>query len=401
LRRLTLSIVILWCVTSAAVSWWLEATELSNPALAQVAPSSSLDSDGEPDRPIIGASVPSATPSRQSAEATYVGRDACRECHTENHTWHGEHGHHKTFATTDDPEIIRLFEGRSYDSGEPYGTFTYHADEKGLFARIPEKFGDRPFRLQYALGSPEGAVTLLSLLPDGEQNTFAIEHRVSWFHDGDELRPTPQEDDGNPKTAADFFGLRHEGRVMEKCVYCHTTRGTIENETIVDLISGVNCEKCHGPGSEHVRLARSSKTPPKYSVGRDDWDAESEIQLCGDCHRLPVTVSRSQLREYPDELTRFQPVGLLRSRCFVEAEGQLRCTTCHNPHQTIKSIPASEHIENCVRCHQETNPSHTLCPINTTDGCIDCHMPARELPGLSVSFHDHWIRVHPNESSSP
>ena len=401
MRRLTLSIVILWCVTSAAVSWWLEATELSNPALAQVAPSSSLDSDGEPDRPIIGASVPSATPSRQSAEATYVGRDACRECHTENHTWHGEHGHHKTFATTDDPEIIRLFEGRSYDSGEPYGTFTYHADENGLFARIPEKFGDRPFRLQYALGSPEGAVTLLSLLPDGEQNTFAIEHRVSWFHDGDELRPTPQEDDGNPKTAADFFGLRHEGRVMKKCVYCHTTRGTIENETIVDLISGVNCEKCHGPGSEHVRLARSSKTPPKYSVGRDDWDAESEIQLCGDCHRLPVTVSRSQLREYPDELTRFQPVGLLRSRCFVEAEGQLRCTTCHNPHQTIKSIPASEHIENCVRCHQETNPSHTLCPINTTDGCIDCHMPARELPGLSVSFHDHWIRVHPNESSSP
>ena len=181
---------------------------------------------------------------------------------------------------------------------------------------------------------------------------------------------------------------------MEKCVYCHTTRGSIENANIKDLVEGVNCEKCHGPGSEHVRLAQNGKTPPKYSVGREDWDVESEIQLCGDCHRLPATVSRSELREYPDELTRFQPVGLLRSRCFVESEGQLRCTTCHNPHQTISSVPKSVHIANCITCHQVNNPAHTLCKVNTKDGCIDCHMPARELPGLSVSFHDHWIRVH-------
>jgi hypothetical protein len=24
-------------------------------------------------------------------------------------------------------------------------------------------------------------------------------------------------------------------------------------------------------------------------------------------------------------------------------------------------------------------------------------MPAKELAGLSVSFHDHWIRVHPKD----
>ena len=34
--------------------------------------------------------------------------------------------------------------------------------------------------------------------------------------------PRPK-DDGNPETAADFFGLRHEGRVMEKCVRPHNT----------------------------------------------------------------------------------------------------------------------------------------------------------------------------------
>jgi len=381
LKRLAILALLFWLITTAVLN------ALQTPR---------NPSEDDAITPITDVARSSGRQEEPNASpATFVGRDACKECHAENHSLHTLHGHHKTFATTNDPKIIQMFDGRSYDSGEPYGIFTYHSDEEGLFARLPEKFGDRPFRLQYALGSAHGAVTLLTLLPDENQETFAIEHRVSWFRDGDELRPTPQEHNGNPTTAADFFGLRHQGRVMEKCVYCHTTRGTIAQETIRDLISGVNCEKCHGPGSEHVRLARSSKTPPKYSVGREDWDAESEIQLCGDCHRLPVTVSRSELRDYPDQLTRFQPVGLLRSRCFVESGGNLRCTTCHNPHQTISDVPKSSHVANCIACHQPNNPAHTLCSVNQTDGCIECHMPAKELAGLSVSFHDHWIRVHP------
>ena len=195
MRRLALTIVILWCVTSATVSWLLEPRVTSNHAIAQVASSSVLSGDMNGNSQLSEPSDTSESSSNGSPQATHVGRDVCRECHTDNHAWHTDHGHHKTFATTDDTNIIRLFEGRSYDSGDPYGTFTYHADDKGLFARIPEKFGDRQFRLPYALGSPEGAVPLLSLLPDAKQNTFAIEHRVSWFHDGEQLRPTPQEDD--------------------------------------------------------------------------------------------------------------------------------------------------------------------------------------------------------------
>lgn len=339
-----------------------------------------------------------ATPVKlPAAEPTYVGREVCKECHAENHRLHGHHGHKSTFALTSDPEIVRMFDGRTYDAGEPYGTYTYHSDEQGLFARIPDKFGDQPFRLNYALGSTDGAVTLLSLMPDRKLGTVAIEHRASWFSDGDELRPTPQDDTGPPRTPAEMFGMRHEGKVMHKCVYCHTTRGEIVNQQIVDLVPNVNCEKCHGPASEHVRLARQMKVPPKFSVGRDDWDAESEIQLCGDCHRLPVTISRKKLRNYPDELTRFQPVGLLRSRCYVESDGALKCSTCHNPHESVEAVPKQQHVQNCIDCHLESSPEHVACPVSPKEGCIDCHMPAIELKGLSVKFHDHWIRVHDEE----
>ncbi len=334
---------------------------------------------------------------------TYVGRDVCRECHAENYHLHGHHGHKSTWASTRDPEIIKMFDGKTYDAGEPYGTYTYHTDQEGLFVRIPDKFGDKPFRLEYALGSPHGAVTLISLVPDGQQGTgrrqgtVAIEHRASWFSSSGQLGPTPGQERHAPETPAELFGRKHEGEVMRKCVYCHTTQGEIVDQEIVGLVPNVNCEKCHGPASEHVRLAGMMLIPPDFSVGRDDWDTESEIQLCGDCHRLPRSVSRTKLREYADELIRFQPIGLLRSKCYVESAGSLKCTTCHNPHQTVKTVSKEEHVQNCINCHLENSQSHVACPVSPTQGCIDCHMPAIEIEGLGTSFHDHWIRVRQDE----
>ena len=327
-----------------------------------------------------------------AADPTFVGRDACRECHAENHRLHGTHGHKHTFATTKDPKIIELFDGKSFDAGEPFGTFTYHSDAEGLYALLPKKFGDRPFRLNYALGSPDIAVTLLSLVPDAAEGTAVIEHRASWYDRRGALGLTPL-DPIPPRTSAEMFGLRHTGRVMERCIYCHTTSARIENQQVLDLIPNVNCEKCHGPASEHVKQARAMTNPPKFSVGKSDWDAEAEIQLCGDCHRLPTTISRKKLREYPDELTRFQPVGMLRSACYVKSGGKMRCSTCHNPHQSVTEVSREQHIQKCIACHQEGNAEHVLCPQSTTEGCIECHMPTKDLPGLDITFHDHWIRV--------
>jgi len=94
-------------------------------------------------------------------------------------------------------------------------------------------------------------------------------------------------------------------------------------------------------------------------------------------------------------LARFQPVGLLRSQCFIESEGALRCTTCHNPHQTISDMSETEHIANCIECHQPEKSAHVSCPVSTTEGCIQCHMPKYDFESLGTGFHDHWIRVHP------
>jgi hypothetical protein len=328
-----------------------------------------------------------------AAEPTYVGREACKECHAENYRLHGQHGHAHTFASADDTEIADKFVGKSFDAGLTYGTYTYHADDEGLFARLPDRFGDEPFRLPYALGSGHNAITLLTLIPDPVEETVGIEHRATWYSSKDELGPTPGQEETMPNTLGELFGHRHVGRVMHKCVYCHTTTGKIAGGEIIDLTPNVNCEKCHGPASEHVRQARSMRNPPPFAVGREDWDTESEIQLCGDCHRLPDTMSRKELREYPNHLTRFQPIGLLRSKCYLESDHTLKCTTCHNPHTTIKATPKADHVKNCVSCHLIDSPSHVACPVSPQEGCIECHMPQREIEH-DIKFHDHWIRVH-------
>jgi hypothetical protein len=329
-----------------------------------------------------------------SAEPTLVGREVCGECHAENYHHHSQSGHASTFVSSRDSKIAReKFAGTTFDAGEPYGTYAYQFDEEGLLAFLPDKFGDDPFPIHYALGSGRTAVTFLSLIPDAEDGTIGIEHRVSWFNAAGQRDLTPGHEGKVPETGAEFFGDTHRGKRLHGCVFCHTTTGKVVDQKIVDLIPNVNCEKCHGPGSEHVRQARKSPNPPPFSVGRDDWNSESELKLCGTCHRMPKDVEPKELRKYPNFLIRFQPIGLLRSACYLESDpGEFKCTTCHNPHVTSKATPLAEHVQTCVNCHLENSSEHVACPVSPKEGCIECHMPAVEFE-RGVRFHDHWIRV--------
>ncbi len=327
-----------------------------------------------------------------STEPTLVGREVCRECHAENHSLHSNHGHAATFHLVSQTDLVSKFAGKSFDSGEPYGTYEYHSDgQGGLFAMLPARFGNEPYPLQYVLGSGQHAQTMLTLAPGVDGQTEGIEHRVSLYPDG-RIDLTPGHSKMTPQSALEYFGDASRGTPLQRCIYCHTTSAKIVGESIEDLIPSVNCEKCHGPGSEHVRLARAAPKPPPYSVGRDTWDTESEMQLCGDCHRMPRSVTEKEIRTYPDLLVRFQPIGLLRSRCYLESNRELKCTTCHNPHQTLREMDATDHVQDCLSCHQAGTPTHVACPVEPETGCVECHMPAIDLD-QGLQFHDHWIRV--------
>lgn len=356
-----------------------------------------------------GDEVPSNTQLEVADEASavsakLVGRQVCRECHAENFALHANHGHASTFHFVPDTDLGNRLAGKSFDAGEVFGKYEYDSDDRGrLIARLRSQFGEEPFPLQYALGSGLNAQTMLTLVPGADGQTAGIEHRVTCYFnsssgsngesDSGRLGLTPGHTEKTPGQPLELFGAAHSGEPLARCIYCHTTTARIAQEEIVDLIPSINCEKCHGPGSEHVRLARGNSLPPPYSVGSSNWDVESELQLCGDCHRMPRTMSEDDLREYPDLLTRFQPIGLLRSRCYLESDRQLKCTTCHNPHATINATSSAQHVQNCLQCHQPDHSDQVACPVSSSEGCVECHMPSVELD-QGLRFHDHWIRVN-------
>ncbi len=208
---------------------------------------------------------------------TLVGRDVCGECHKDNFLLHANSGHASTFSTTGDSSFADKFNRKTVDTGEPYGLFSYFVDSNGLFTKRHSDPRSKSFRLQFALGSGHNGVTLFSLIPDAADGTVGVEHRVSWFAHDDNLGLTPAQHDKIPTSDNEHYGVVLRGKQMQDCVSCHTTAGTIAAQVVQGLVPNVNCEKCHGPGSEHVRQARLSTSPSPFSVGHKDWDAESEI----------------------------------------------------------------------------------------------------------------------------
>ncbi|WP_147870202.1 multiheme c-type cytochrome [Stieleria maiorica] len=327
---------------------------------------------------------------------TYVGKQVCRECHPQNFDLHQHSGHADTFSRSVDSEIAKKYAGKALDAGNPYGVFHYEWGNEGLRTRRAADMDQAPFALQYAVGSGRNAMTLLTLIDDKESDAAGIEHRISWFGSHGDFGLTPGHIGMTPQDERGLLGNVVRGKSVRQCVYCHTTTGTIVGTEIVDLVADVNCEKCHGPGSEHVQQARRSETPPPFSIGRDRWDLEAELQLCGDCHRLPRNIDPVALREYSAELLRFQPVGMLRSECYLESDGNFMCSTCHNPHQDSKAKSTAAYEQDCLGCHQPDSDAHVACSVSPTSGCVECHMPATKFEQGMV-FHDHWIRIRDAE----
>ena len=53
--------------------------------------------------------------------------------------------------------------------------------------------------------------------------------------------------------------------------------------------------------------------------GHDRFTADGLLMLCGTCHRHPSGAKPGQIRPDDAHLARFQPVGILQSRCFRES----------------------------------------------------------------------------------
>jgi hypothetical protein len=191
--------------------------------------------------------------------------------------------------------------------------------------------------------------------------------------------------------------------IVPRCLECHGSYFTslappLNRFKRESLRLGIDCERCHGPGSRHVALEREAASP--RSAKRDALivnparlTRDRQLDLCALCHagavepiRPPLTfVAGDDVHKYlaiqpptpdaPPDVHGNQVGALEQSKCFLSSK--MTCSTCHNVHE--KQEDADAFSRHCLGCH-ETNACKRYPVLGTRirTKCVDCHMPLLE-----------------------
>jgi predicted CXXCH cytochrome family protein len=191
------------------------------------------------------------------------------------------------------------------------------------------------------------------------------------------------------------------------------------------LPSGIDCQRCHGPGRSHIEAMRSGNTPEGTIVNPARLSRERQLDLCMQCHlettsfRLPsaiINYTRSIFSYRPGEALgdyvlhfdhpaqsghddKFEiahaAYRLRQSACFQKSNPSMLCTTCHNPHDIPRGEAAATHYTAvCLSCHAQVLQSLVASRRHTAShDCVGCHMPKRRTDDVvHVAMTDHYIQ---------
>ncbi|MEX2559468.1 MAG: tetratricopeptide repeat protein [Pirellulales bacterium] len=413
------------CVTAAA-AWWL--WDQSEPAVA-ARPSGDNSSQGaekslrSPNSLPTGGEAPGPSAlEKPVVQSDYLGSQACAACHDERVAEFQTTRHFRTsrLPQADDmPAGFKAGQG-THTTRDPTLRFEM-TSQGGKFAQAAIQDtpgGEQRMSQEIALVYGAGAGDEVYHYWHGDQ---LHQLPIAWMYPLENWINAPGYMDGT----ADF-----SSPTLPRCLECHTTwfghvPGTPNQYNPHNFILGVTCERCHGPGREHVAFheAHPKATKGQAIVFPPHLSRDRQLDICSQCHsnankhRGPAFTYRpgeplddyfrSDVAKRPEHDHTANQVEYLReSKCFQASE-TLTCTTCHNPHQLEGPSNSGSILKSCLVCHQ---PDHCgdrpNLPEAVRDQCIDCHMPKRAANNVwfstkeedyvpLISRHDHKIAVHP------
>jgi predicted CXXCH cytochrome family protein len=361
----------------------------------------------------------------------YVGSDACRACHLDQHASWKRTFHRTMTQRAERGAVLGDFDGaeRAFfgDRATPFerdGRFWMRVPDGAGGAREAEVVlcvGSRRFQQYFELAGEHVGDTYgrLPLVWHVEEQRWG--HLNGLFLE-------PDSDDWST----------HASAWNGNCIFCHNTgpeprlvepRTTPANAQSSDsrvAELGIACEACHGPGRAHVELLadpRARLAPPEELaiVNPAELPAREASAVCGQCHsqRLPrepedlwtflasgptfrpgaaleahvTPVTCETLSPDPRQpelfrarfwrdgtarLTAYEYLGLTQSPCF--AGGEFSCLACHALHAGDVRGNITEEKRGdgaCTQCHDgfATRAHHGHDPAGAGGRCLDCHMP--------------------------
>ncbi len=357
-----------------------------------------------------------------TSEVEYTGRESCQPCHQEIYDSYLKTGMGRSLYRPRRDEIIERF-GPEEVVADGYSGYSYHPYWSGDSLYILEfrlQNGDTTYqrreRIDYIVGS--GHQTRSYLL---ERNQHYYEAPITWYVRSERWDLSPGYENGQ--------NTRFDRAIGEECMACHTGHIDFEPGTMNlfrEVSLGIDCEKCHGPGSVHIErkeageLIDVGKFIDYTIVNPAKLPLKEQFDVCQQCHLQGVNVLRDGksvtdfrpgmslsevydifIEQFKDE----QSFGiashaerLQQSRCFIASAGEMTCTTCHDPHESVGLTDPQVFVKQCQSCH--TGGDLIDCGIDSemmtaNDGdCISCHMPKGGTSDIPhVAFSDHFIRV--------
>lgn len=220
-----------------------------------------------------------------------------------------------------------------------------------------------------------------------------------------------------------------ERRIRDGCLTCHVGRmapvdgrqDCYESEPVIE--GAIGCERCHGPGKEHVAFHTDTHAPDAVDpiVNPLELKPSQRDAVCYQCHlvgeeRIP-RFGRSDFDFRPgDDIIDIWTIFVLgtgistdqsteavsqveqmrSSACFLKGDGRLGCVSCHDPHANpTADSRVTFYRQRCLNCHAADDPECSLAlerrlEVTAEDSCIDCHMPriaANDIPHTSQTDH--------------
>jgi hypothetical protein len=391
----------------APYSWVIEDSESSTVVELPFAPTK------EGVLPVEPVTRDSDATNHSSSNPGFMGADACAECHQENHDGFVHTAHHRTSGVVNPGVAVGHFNKprNSLITRDPNLFFTMKHRDGRHFQEI--SFADWSLEVPHDVftGSAKAGQSFLFWHQDA-----LFQSHVSYLTNSDEWITSP----GYRDTSVMYTRV-----IRQECLECHVTYIESKRKPNVyhrdSAIWGISCERCHGPGREHVEFHRShaEERLAKHIVLPSDLPRERQLDICGQCHSGSFSFLGDPFSYRPgEELDQYHKlldqdssgVGSIHtanqlkrlemSKCFQHSE--MTCTTCHNPHEHQRG-DLTAFTASCLTCHEPT-----ACGMSEhlgekiAENCVSCHMPIGDNEGMTlqvsrglftVKMIDHHIRI--------
>ncbi len=348
------------------------------------------------------------------ATEDYAGSSSCRECHERFYElW--STSHHGTAMQPFSPALAGILRGAPPEEIE-VGQYRYRPQIGESAASIVASGpgGDRKYPIAHALGG-KNVFYLLTPMERGRLQVLPLAfdvRRKEWFHATASMIRHFIEIEDRPVDWTDPALTFNTS-----CHSCHVSQLSTNYDLASDTYKttwaepGINCETCHGPAGEHVRIFKSAPPGQKPRdlglISNKEMSIEQQNATCAPCHAkmMVVTPTFSPGDRFFDhfdlaayESPDFYPDGRdlgenytytswLMSPCVKS--GTLDCVHCHTSSGRFRWKESPNGA--CMQCHADKIRNLSEHTRHEPDGpgsqCISCHMPITEFARMRRSDH--------------